>query len=227
MREQSDNRYVRSQMYSVGRSLPVERLGSGTFLLSGPAMSGKYELLLDLLTEGFEHGEGGLAITANQGAASIVEDIEARYGSVPDRLRVVDCVSENQGTTSGGSNDRITYVSSPADLTGIGIRFSEQLGQFTETEIDRIRVGFYSLSTLLMYTELETVFRFVHVISGRIDSVDALGVFALDPTTHEDNTVSTLKQLFDGMIEVRETEGERQVRLVNVPDAPEGWTARP
>jgi hypothetical protein len=62
----------------------------------------------------------------------------------------------------------------------------------------------YSLSTLLMYSNLQTVFRFLHVFTGRIQSADALGVYVIDSTAHDDQTMNTLKQLFDGVIDVEE-----------------------
>jgi hypothetical protein len=62
----------------------------------------------------------------------------------------------------------------------------------------------HSLSTLLMYSNLQTVFRFLHVFTGRIQSVGALGLFAIDSTAHDEQTMNTLKQLFDGVITTSE-----------------------
>lgn len=214
-------------MYAVRDMLPVTQLDPGAFLLVGPAMSGKYDLMLDLLVAGFEDGDSGLFVTTNDDARSFFEDVEERTGSIPERLRIVDCVSERQGAGDRYPEDRVEYVSSPADLTGIGIGVSEQLRRFAETPVDRVRVGFYSLSTMLMYTEIETVFRFVHVLTGRLDSMDALGLFAIDPTTHEDDDLNTLKQLFDGMIEVRETGVGNEARVVGVPETTAEWTPIP
>jgi len=213
-------------MYPVGDTLPVADLDPGTYLLAGPAMSGKYDLLLSLVAEGIEAGDGGLFVTTNDDAGEVIEDVETRLGHLPDALRLVDCVSERQGG-AGLSPEKVEYVSSPADLTGIGIGVSEQLRRFAESDVERTRVGFYSLSTLLMYAQLETAFRFLHVLTGRIDSIDGLGVFAIDPTTHEKSTVNTLKQLFDGMIELRDGGDGREVRLVGVADASPGWVPRP
>ncbi len=213
-------------MYAVGDSLPAEELREGSYLLSGPAMSGKYELLLNFLAEGVARGDAVLFVTTNESAGPVLEDIERRLGSLPDQLRVVDCVSERQGTQAGYPAELVEYVSSPADLTGLGIGISEQLRRFSESDVERTRICFYSLSTLLMYAELETVFRFLHVLSGRVDGIGALGLFALDPTTHDPSNVNTLKQLFDGLVEVKLEDGPR-ARLVGVPGANEEWVALP
>ncbi|MDZ7702637.1 MAG: recombinase RecA [Halobacteriales archaeon] len=212
-------------MFDVDRSLPTGELQAGSYLLAGPAMSGKYELLLDFVEEGVAQGDAILFVTTNESAGPILDDLEERLGTLPDQLRVVDCVAERQGTEGRYPPERVEYVSSPGDLTGIGIGVSEQLRRFAASEAERTRICFYSLSTLLMYAELETVFRFLHVLSGRVDSIGALGLFALDPTTHEESTVNTLKQLFDGLVEVKD-EGESQARLLGVPGGDGEWVPR-
>lgn len=210
-------------MYDVGDSLPVDELESATILLSGPAMSGKYELLLDFIVEAEKHGEGSLFVTTNEKSESILSDIEAMTGELPSVLRLVDCVSEQQSAGGQFADGRVEYVNSPGDVTGLGIGVTEQLRRFAEGGSDRNRVAFYSLSTLLMYSEIETVFRFLHVLTGRIDSVDGIGLFTLDPTTHEDGDVNTLKQLFDGEIELRNTEDGTQMQFAGLQGTPDGW----
>lgn len=213
-------------MFPVGDSLPVGELQAGSYLLAGPAMSGKYELLLDFVAEGVEQGDAILFVTTNESAGPILEDIEDRVGNLPEQLRIVDCVAERQGSEGGYPPERVEYVSSPGDLTGIGIGVSEQLRRFGASDAEHTRICFYSLSTLLIYAELETVFRFLHVLSGRVDSIGALGLFALDPTTHDESTVNTLRQLFDGLIEVK-LDGEHQARLLGVPGGSGEWVPRP
>jgi KaiC/GvpD/RAD55 family RecA-like ATPase len=213
-------------MYTVGETIPVGELDAGTFLLSGPAMSGKYQLLVDLVVEGFEHGDASLFVTTNEGAGYVVEDIQTGLGRHPEGLGLVDCASEPQGVGNEPPIDRVKYVSSPADLTGIGIGVSELMGSFGDAGVDRVRIAFYSLSTLLMYAEVETVFRFMHVLSGRVESIDGLGFFAVDPTAHDESVINTLKQVFDGMIELRDGESGREIRFVGIPGTPGDWIPR-
>jgi len=210
-------------MYTAGDSLPIENLPSGSILVSGPAMSGKYELLLEFIAEGDRLGDGGLFVTTSKSAESILSDFEARTGGGLARLRLVDCVSEQQSLEEQFPEDRVEHVNSPGDMTGVGIGVSEQLRRFVEGETEHVRAAFHSLSTLLMYAEVETVFRFLHVLTGRLDGVNAVGLFTIDPTTHDEQTVNTLKQLFDGAIELREENGGPEIRFVGLPDTPDGW----
>jgi hypothetical protein len=133
-------------------------------------------------------------------------------------LGIVDCVSKQQGMNPVDS-DEITYASSPKDMTGIGIQLSEFLEAFyKERGVQRNRILLHSLSTLLMYSNLQTVFRFLHVFTGRVQSADALGIFVIDSTAHDQQTMSTLKQLFDGQIEIREGDDQPELRLQGVGD---------
>jgi KaiC/GvpD/RAD55 family RecA-like ATPase len=211
-------------MYDAGDSLPVGELEPAAILLTGPAMSGKYELLLEFVIEAEDHGEGSLFVTTNESASGILPDIEDRVGEIPRALRLVDCVSEQQDGEQF-AEDRVEYVNSPGDVTGLGIGVTEQLRRFSEEGTERNRVAFHSLSTLLIYSEIETVFRFLHVLTGRIDSVDGIGLFTLDPTTHEDGDVNTLRQLFDGEIELRDGENGREIRFTGLADTPDGWVS--
>lgn len=212
-------------MYVVDDTLPISELDPATILVSGPAMAGKYELLLDFLEEGISNGDGSLFVTTNEDADTIFADFEAREMADLASVRIVDCVSEQQSVEGEFAPERVEYANSPADLTGLGIGVTEQLRRFSEQNTERVRIAFYSLSTLLMYSEVEPVFRFLHVLTGRIDETNGLGLFTIDPGSHDEGTVNTLKQLFDGAIEIRMEDDDTEMRFVGIPNTPDGWVA--
>ena len=214
--------------YNVTGVLP-DSLASGfdegtNLLLSGPAMSGKRELLLELLARGAADGEGSVLVTSRDPAEEVVAEYEAALDDAPGFLRLVDCVSTQSGSATG--DDRVRYVSTPGDLTGMGIEFSEVAGSASDEGVSRLRVGFDSLSPLLMYVDIERLFRFLHVFTSQIQSQEWLGVFSVDPESHDAQTINTISQLFDGVVEVRVTDaGEREVRVRGVTDVPADWTS--
>jgi KaiC/GvpD/RAD55 family RecA-like ATPase len=193
-------------VYSLGAGLEASVDPGTNLLVTGPPLTGKRALAFDVLGTGSREGEGAVVVTTQDDATRTLEAYEERVppGTAAGELAVIDAVSRHQGTDEL-DDDRIGYVSSPVDLTGLGIELSEVLQAFyADRGIERNRVLFHSLSTLLMYSELRTVFRFLHVTTGRIQSVDGLGLFCIDSTAHEDRTTSTLKQLFDGVVETAE-----------------------
>lgn len=202
-------------MYDLHPRLDAEVDPGTNVLFTGPPLTGKRALCLDVLAEGVEDGEGAIVVTTKDSADRVLGDFESRTSYEGKPVAVVDCVTKQQGVSDVREDDRVSYASSPVDMTGIGIQFSEFLQAFhRDRNIQRNRVMLHSLSTLLMYSDLQTVFRFLHVFTGRIQSVDGLGLFCIDETAHDAQTLNTLKQLFDGIVLTEEGE-EPEVRLAN------------
>jgi KaiC/GvpD/RAD55 family RecA-like ATPase len=194
-------------MYDLEPSLDASVEPGTNLLVSGPPLTGKRALALDLLAEGTRRGEGAIVVTTKDSAERVLGQYEKRVAYETEPVAVVDCVTRQQGVGDATETELVKYASSPVDMTGIGIKLSEVLQAFTaERGIERNRILVHSLSTLLMYSNLQTVFRFLHVFTGRIQSVGALGLFAIDSTAHDDQTMNTLKQLFDGVVTTAEDE---------------------
>jgi KaiC/GvpD/RAD55 family RecA-like ATPase len=203
-------------MYDLGPPLDVEVEPGSNLLLSGPALTGKKQLAFDMLATGVRDGDGAIVVSNTDGAKRVFEALDGRVDYVDRPVAVVDCVTRQQGMSETHDDARVRYTSSPVDMTGVGIKFSEVLEEFYERQsLERNRVFLDSLSTLLMYSDLQTVFRFLHVFTGRVQSVDGLGLYAIDSTAHDDKTMNTLKQLFDGVIETHE-DGEPTANLPGV-----------
>ena len=207
-------------MYDLGAAFSGVEVDAGTnLLIEGPPMSGKRQLGFQILADGVADGEGAIVVTTKDGADRVLEDFADIAGVESPTVGVVDCVTKQQGMGSRRESDLVRYASSPNDLTGIGIELSELLRTLYEgRQVTQNRILLHSLSTLLMYSDLQTVFRFMHVFTGRVQSADALGVFVVDSTAHDEQTVSTLKQLFDGVVSIQEHDGGFRARLLGVGD---------
>jgi KaiC/GvpD/RAD55 family RecA-like ATPase len=199
-------------MYDLRPRLDAEVEPGSNLLLSGPPLTGKRSLALDVLAAGIESGDGAIIVTTKDAAPRVLDDFAERTPYENKPVAVVDCVSRQQGVAEVEGTERIKYVSSPVDMTGIGIQLSEFLQAFTDRGVDRNRVMVHSLSPLLMYSDLQTVFRFLHVFTGRVQSVDGLGLFCIDASAHDEQTMNTLTQLFDGVITTSE-DADPDVRL--------------
>ncbi|WP_255169672.1 RAD55 family ATPase [Natrononativus amylolyticus] len=193
-------------MYELPPILEEAEVKPGTnVLVAGPPLAGKRELALDVLASGAERGDGSIVVTTKDDASSILrtfgETVEHLEGEVP-RVGVVDCVTKQRGGTLE-DDLRVKYAASPVDMTGIGISVSEFLQEFYEVHgRTKNRILLSSISTLLMYADLQAVFRFLHVFTGRVQSANGLGVYVIDSTSHDDRTMNTLTQLFDAIVEV-------------------------
>ena len=193
-------------MYELGSAFGNATLAPGSNLLvSGPPLSGKRRMALEILAERSDRGEGVIIVTTRDSANRVLNDYEALVsdpGSVD--IGIVDCVTKHQGRTARDTNI-VKYASSPEDMTGIGIKFSEFVEEFqTERGVENVRVLVDSLSALLMYSDVQTVFRFMHVFTSRIENADAMGLHTMESTAHDDEVLNTLRQLFDHAVSVED-----------------------
>ncbi|PSP95964.1 hypothetical protein BRC91_00175 [Halobacteriales archaeon QS_4_62_28] len=204
----------------VFEGVPLEPVSEGTnILVTGPSLGGLRQLLLGLLAGPSE--EGILLVAADVSATEAVGDFKAIGGNVdPSRMCLIDCAQDS----SESESEQIHGVATPADLTGIGMSFSQLYEQLHASGTARVRTGLYTLGPLLMYADdIRPVYRFLHTVTGRIQSVDGLGVCAVDPAAQDERTIKSVAQTFDGQVELRERDGTHQIRSHGLSGQPDGW----
>jgi hypothetical protein len=211
--------------YAFASDLPIDQVPHGTSLVvRGSAEAAPGELAMRLLAP----------VSRATGGALLVETDDTQRGvstrwvdgtDIPlSRLAVVSCHSGQHDPPTGlGASGG---VSQPSDLTGIGIQYSKIARSFTEGPRGRLRVGLDSISTLQLYCDdVQTVYRFLHTLTGRIRTNGQLGVFVFNPGMHDQRVASILTQPFDAAIDVRVSEsGHREARVTGLPEQDSRWT---
>jgi KaiC/GvpD/RAD55 family RecA-like ATPase len=216
-------------MYDLSTALDFDALAEvrpgSSILISGPAMTGKQQLAYKILADGAANGDGAVVVTTSDKASDVVEEFRDR---VPDlagsQLGVVDCRGESGSDPQLIDGVSLHQVSSPGDLTGIGIGITKALEALHNSGRERGRLALISLSTMLTYTDKKTVFKFCHVLSSRLDAAGYVGVFTIDSGAHDTQTIQVIKQAFDGLIDIREAEGGgREARILGLANEPTDW----
>lgn len=151
--------------------------------------------------------------------------------SVGDVLRAATAERTTGGT--GGEPDFtgdvvLDAIADPTDLSEIGVsvsRFCEQWGSNYQ-----LTVCFQSLDALLNHAPPKTVFQFIHVVTNRLSSVNALAHFHLDPSAHDDRIVSTFGSIFEAVVvddsvrsDVPQATDEDIAELLGEWDDPTDW----
>jgi KaiC/GvpD/RAD55 family RecA-like ATPase len=215
--------------YSLGINELDSSIGGikkgSNIMLIGPPMSGKEILLYSIMYYGAAKNDNAvITVTTRESATHILEWFKEQKLVLPmSRVGIVDCVTK----TLGGApveNENIKIASSPVDLTGIGVKISQFFEEFfMKKNIRKTQLHINSLSTILMYSNIQTVFRFLHVFTGRIKAAGSLGIYMIESGMHDEQAISTLKQLFDGMIEIKTETDKNYIRVVGLSPKPTPW----
>lgn len=197
--------------------------GTAVLLLAPANSPVGEECCVDLLTVESPERENLLVVAVAESVDDRIDAWRRHAGDqLPRRTAVVSVGGSTRSATgadAGGGADgsvlpgtgvAVETVANPGDLTGIGIRLSERLGAWADDDA-RTVVCVHSLDALLQYADLQRLFRFLHVLTGRLRTIGAVAHFHLDPSAHDQQTLATLLQLFDAAVEV-DDEGETTVR---------------
>lgn len=95
-------------------------------------------------------------------------------------------------------------VSTPSDLTGLGI----QIGKFLSEWDEPIVICFESLTAMLQYVDYETAYEFLHAVTGQTYAAGARAHFHVDPSAHDETGIAGITSLFDASVSL---EGETEV----------------
>ncbi|WP_276273457.1 DUF7504 family protein [Haloarcula litorea] len=184
--------------------LPEALADAPATLVCAPPMQGGGSGRCRALLDAADPTETVVWVTYNRSPAACVEQYRERGG---DATAVVVAVGE----TAVGADDtladaEVATVSTPADLTGLGIALSRALSSH-----DDVTCCFDSLTALLQYADRETAFEFLHAVTAQLYAADATAHVHLDPTVHDDRTVDALASLFNALVDV--TGDTREVRV--------------
>ncbi len=213
---------VRRMLTRMLEDAPLSLDGGGggeSLLIAGPPMTGKYALMLRLLAEA---GDRGVLITTGDPAEQVRADYADVAGVAPESVGVVDCVSKQRGGDLI-EDDLVRYASSPKNVTDIGMKFTDLYEAFRETD-GSVSVGINSLSELLMYLDPQDVYQFVRVLTRQTQSEGWTTIAVINSTMHDEQTLHTMYEPFDTVINTREENGARELRVRNRTQAATAWT---
>lgn len=193
--------------FSLPAGFEPTDVASGTnVMVNGSSGRGARDVALSLVLGG-DDDEGVLLLSADVSGRDLLQRAESTAVDVDrDRIGIVDC--------SGIEDDQRRFdeharpIDHPGDLLSIEMEFSVLYETLAERGFDRVRVGVFSISSLLAHTDLRTVSRFVHMLTGRIIATGDLGVFVVDGSMQDDRTVDAIERYCDGTIDVRETQSD-------------------
>lgn len=119
-------------------------------------------------------------------------------GPAPAETALVTVAAPDVGASTRPAHRSVEYVESPGDLEGLGVAISDTLRRWQATE-NRSLVCFRSVTLVLEHATLERTFRFLHLLTHRVDAAGATARYHLDVAAHDAVTINTLVGLFDAV----------------------------
>lgn len=197
---QTNEKKEATKRETVTAALPSDTRGS-EILVIGPTLSDKDHIAFDILVDSWETEADPFVVTATDPAPQFRSRFESYIP--PDRrvqdVYVIDCTETPQGERPGRQSG--CSVSSPVDLTGVSVCLSKGYERYGNT--GRRRVLIDNLSTLLIYSDIDRIYRFLSVINSRTSELGDATIQLLDTDAIDTEDRNTLFQLFSIIIEVR------------------------
>lgn len=175
-------------------------------------------------------GEYAIVLSTNERAAEVVDAFKLA-GADKRFTGVIDAITKSS-TPTIVDTPRLMFVSSPTDLTGIGIKFSNMIetifeGEFSDGEAGLfpppIRFCVNSISTLLMYRRLEVLYQFLHVLTAKLKKIEGVGVYLLNSESFDEKTLSLIKQLMTCVIEIKVEQNINFLRIRGITGVNGDW----
>ncbi|MXR40975.1 hypothetical protein GRX01_06420 [Halobaculum sp. WSA2] len=159
-----------------------------------------------------------VVVTFEDTASDWLADWRTRYGDLPEEVAFIriggytrDRRTETISTERGRTRVVRTGVTSPTDLTRLGISISRRLGEAEDHDLTPV-LCFDSITELLEYVDVERLFRFLTTLTSRVRTIGGSAHYHADAASSDEETLRTLRQVFDDTLDVTDTDGLRPSR---------------
>lgn len=150
----------------------------------------------------------GIYITTGRPHAVIAE-LMKKAGIDTTRVFFIDCVTRMylapKGIVLGKPGMEMTesclYLTSPSNLTELGVALSQALAEIKSPQNKFIFVD--SLSMLLLYNDESTVIKFIHFLTTRVKLFGLIGIIMVMEKIVREDLFTALHELCDAIVEVK------------------------
>ncbi len=188
---------------------------AGNALLLAPSIGGaERDACLDALSQHTFDSTRVVHVLYMESAVERFKRIERHCHDHPVESAVIAVGSGGVVGRRGPEPDGDYFVEAltdAGDLTGLGVALNQVLSEWDQAGSD-LALCFDSLSILLQYAEFDRVFRFLHMLTGKLATVDATAHFHLDPAAHDESEIAQLTPIFDSIVDVDESGGRTITR---------------
>jgi len=175
--------------------------GTNVMVMAPSLSDDKRDTCLDCLEVAPPERLDVLRVTYSSGPEELVAEWRDRH-PLPARMGIVVVGDQpGRGPDSEGLPDSVfVTAANPNDVTGLGMRLNNYLND--RDPAAQLAVCFDSMTEMLQFSELQPVFKFLHMFTGQLRDADAASHFHIDPGAHDQQVISRLKPLFDDAVDL-------------------------
>lgn len=171
---------------------------SSAILLCGPPSNERNLLLDSFIGTGLARGDSCICVTSAQPP----ENVKHQFGDLSKGLTIVDCYTNRireVPTISVNGN----VITTPVEISVVAVAISRALNR----ETDKVKRAVLDiLPTYLVFQKMEKLYLDLMEIIDDLRKAGYTAIFSLNPYYIKDEgAVSTLQELFDGVIHVERT----------------------
>lgn len=198
-----------SQPARAGDAGPLEAAGvfepdTTTLLLADRTHRGEDATCASMLAHHPPGDANLLLVWLSRRASYRYDQVLAALDEPPSRLTVLTRPDDHRVTDEVVEWDDAVYTSGtvhePGELADVGLAVIRALDAWAGTP-ERTVICIDSITELLRHNDIEQVFRFIHVLNGRLSAADAVVHYHMDTHSHESWTIKTMQTLFDVTLE--------------------------
>ena len=151
------------------------------------------EIIKDVTGEGFTV----IVLTTNNPYSVLVKDYE-KEGIDMEKVFFIDAITRHAIGKETEDAKNCIFVSSPSDLTSMGIAISKVL---KETANNRVCVILNTVNSMLIYITPENLIKFIHFIASKLRIFDVSGIFLAVEKGIDPPTLVQLQSFIDDVVD--------------------------
>ncbi len=197
-----------------------------TYLVTGNKESGKEDFSYRLAASSLNGKLSVVYVTNNKSNTDLLSEFTARSLNIAQYLGVSMTILDNYVRSiapQAGDNNYTKVLNGPVDLTGLTVAVSSKNSDLLKDGRTVVNI-FDSISSLLLYNNPVTMFRFLQYICGRAKMSGVTTVFLLDEQMHTPEVNETVRSLVDGIISLKLDNGKRYFTVSGVAKEVLTWT---
>lgn len=212
------NSQLRTAATFAERLDTLKRSGCNLLVVGAGHQSPRTDVCRRLLASGGNEPRRRILVTTDTSGRSVeayLPAVEANPGGTPAKLIDVQTPTRTSIAATPNVPTGVEYSTvQSGDLSSLGIEIHEAIEAFDAQGTlnpAELRLCFDSLTPIVEAESIQTIFRFLHLVTGCVNRVNGMGHYHLPVARHAE-IVRILEPLFDGIVELRTNQGESEQR---------------